>query len=441
MYTQLVRNRVGAGRGLLVIVLLALIGCSSVTQSSIVNNNQPSNETASTSNNNAAMENEKNIPANEVIDSRLVSANTGFGLKLYAEVAKANAGKNVFISPASVGLALAMTYNGAVGETKQAMERALEIQGMNHLELNRAYAALRQALENPDPKVQLNIANSLWAKQGVTFNPDFIERNKQFYGAEVSTLDFNNPSAPSTINSWVADKTKGKIDKIVDRIDPQSILFLINAIYFKGKWAEEFDKAKTKEEPFTTAPGQQKRHPMMHQSGKYNYYEAKSFQAVSIPYGGDRVSMYIFLPTASTTLIQLQNELTAANWDSWMKQFAKIQGEIAVPRFKVEYEVELSDSLKALGMGIAFDPRRADLTGICKTSENPFISRVKHKTFAEVNEEGTEAAAATSVEVTVTSAMRPQKTFRMVVDHPFFFAIRDNKTGTLLFMGSINDPT
>lgn len=434
------RKPIAVSKASVVFMLLVLIGCTSVTQSSVVNSNQPASDAATASNSNSAMEHDKDNAADEVVDSRLISSNIKFGLKLYSQVAKESAGKNVFISPASVGLALAMTYNGAVGETKQAMERALETEGMNHAELNRAYAALRQALENPDPKVQLNIANSLWARQGVTFNPDFIQRNKQFYGAEVSTLNFGDPSAPATINSWVADKTKGKISKIVDSIDPHSILFLINAIYFKGKWTAEFDKAKTKEEPFTTGAGQQLRHPMMHQSGKYNYYEGKTFQAVSLPYGGDRVSMYIFLPANGASLSQLQSELTKTNWESWMKQFARVQGEVAVPRFKLEYEVDLNDALKALGMGIAFDPQRADLSGICQTSERAFINRVKHKTFVEVNEEGTEAAGATSVEVTVTSVMRPQKPFRMIVDHPFFFAIRDNKTGTLLFMGSINDP-
>ncbi|HJZ69256.1 MAG TPA: serpin family protein [Blastocatellia bacterium] len=422
------------GKALIALVLLALIGCSGVTQSSVTNNNQPSN-------NNATMEDEKNKPTNGTVDSRLVAANTRFGFKLYSEVLKQSAGKNVFISPASVGLAIAMTYNGAVGETKQAMERALEIQGMNHAELNRAYAQLRQALETPDPKVELNIANSLWARKDVTFNPDFIQRNKQFYGAEVTTLDFLSASAPATINSWVADKTKGKIRDIVDQIDPQSILFLINAIYFKGKWQAEFDKAKTKDDDFTTGAAQQKRVPMMHQSGTYSYYEGAGFQAVSLPYGEGRVSMYILLPAKGTSLDEFQKKLTATNWDAWMKEFAETKGEIAVPRFKVEYELLLNDALKALGMGIAFDPVRADLSGIAKTQENAYISRVKHKTFAEVNEEGTEAAAATSVEVTLTSAMQPRKTFRMIVDHPFFCAIRDNKTGTLLFMGWISDPS
>ncbi|MEK6323693.1 MAG: serpin family protein [Acidobacteriota bacterium] len=428
---------VQAGRGLTALALLALIGCSNVSHSNVANNNQPSNNNQ---HGNTAMEDQKNKPTSDTVDTRLVSANTRFGLKLFAEVAKQSAGKNVLISPASVGLALAMTYNGAVGETKEAMARALETQGMSHAELNRAYAQLKAALESADPKVQLNIANSLWAKKGITFNPEFLQRNKQFYGADVTTLAFDDPSAPATINSWVADKTKGKIEKIVDTIDPQSILFLINAIYFKGKWAAEFDKAKTKDEIFTTAAGQQKRHPLMHQSDNYRYYEGKDFQAVSLPYGAGRVSMYIFLPAKGTSLAGFQKNLTAANWEAWMKEFAETKGDIALPRFKVEYEIGLNDALKALGMGVAFDPQRANFTGIVQTSENAFISRVKHKTFAEVNEEGTEAAAATSVEISVTSVQIPRKSFQMIVDRPFFCAIRDNKTGTLLFMGSITDP-
>lgn len=425
-----------AGRGLALVVALALVGCSSITHSNASNSNQPSNGNA--------METETNKPTDAAstdgsIDSRLVSANTTFGFKLFAEVAKQDAGKNVFISPASVGLALAMTYNGAVGETKQGMERALEIQGMHHDELNRAYAQLRQALESADPKVELNIANSLWARKGVTFNPAFIERNKQFYGAEVTALDFGDPAAPATINSWVSDKTKGKISHIVDQIDAQSILFLINAIYFKGKWSIEFDKAKTKEDTFTTVAGQQKRVPMMHQTGKYNYYEGKEFQAVSIPYGDGRASLYVFLPAASSTLDAFQRSLTAANWETWMKQFAQTEGSIALPRFRVEYEVGLNDALKSMGMGIAFDANRADFSGIVEGSERAYISRVKHKTFAEVNEEGTEAAAVTSVEMRTTSA-RMQKTFQLIVNRPFLCAIRDNKTGTVLFVGSITDP-
>lgn len=433
-----------ARRALGISILFCLIGCSSVTESNVASNSNQSSQAPAddkgASNDNGSTMEDQNKSAGGAIDARLVSANTSFGFKLYHEVANKSAGKNVFISPASVALCLAMTYNGAVGETKEAMERALEIHGLTHAELNRAYAALRSELENPDPRVQLQIANSLWARKGISFNPAFIARNKEFYGAEVTALDFGDPGAPAIINAWVKDKTKDKIEKIVDSIDAQSVLFLINAIYFKGAWSTEFDKARTKDDVFTIGSGSQKRLPMMTQSGKYDYYEGRNFQAVSLPYGSGRVSMYVFLPAAGTGINQFLPSLTTANWDVWMKSFSKTQGAIVLPRFKVEYEITLNDALKALGMGVAFDPDRANFSGIFQTAQNAFISKVKHKTFAEVNEEGTEAAAVTSTEIQVTSAVQPRKSFTMVVDRPFFFAIRDNKTGSVLFLGSIVDP-
>jgi serine protease inhibitor len=407
-------------------VLLSLIGCSSVSHSSDTKKSATVEETPK--------------PAADVkVDSRLVSANTRFGLKLYKEILKQGADRNVFVSGASVGLALAMAYNGAEGGTRQAMARALELQGISLDELNRANAALKASLENPDPKVQLQIANSMWAKIGVEFKPDFMSRNKQFYGAEVSTLDFGSPSAPAKINDWVKQKTAGKIEKIIDQIDGDSILFLINAIYFNGKWSDAFDKAKTKEESFTVGSGRQKRHPMMPQSGKYNYYEGEKFQAVSLPYGGKRVSMYIFLPAPNSSLSEFHALLSSENWDSWMTRFSQTDGDISVPRFRVEYELELGEALKALGMAQAFDANSADFSGMVE-AQRAFIGKVKHKTFAEVNEEGTEAAAVTSVEMVATSMAGPRRRFRMVVDRPFFCAIRDNQTGTVLFMGSIVDP-
>ena len=439
------RLRSGRTRGALGIsILLCLIGCSSVSESNVASNSNQSQASAfdeSASNDNGSNMEDGNKSAGGATDARLVSANTSFGFKLYHEVANNSAGKNVFISPASVALCLAMTYNGAEGETRQAMARTLEAQGLTLDELNRGYAALRGELENPDPKVRLQIANSLWARKGIDFKEQFIARNKQFYGAEVTALDFGDPGAPAIINAWVKDKTKDKIEKIVDSIDAQSVLFLINAIYFKGVWSTEFDKAKTKDDVFTIASGSQKRLPMMTQSGKYDYYETASFQAVSLPYGRGRVSMYVFLPAAGSSIDQLLPSLTTANWDAWMKGFSKTEGAIVLPRFKVEYEITLNDPLKALGMGVAFDPDRANFAGMFQTAQNAFISKVKHKTFAEVNEEGTEAAAVTSAEISVTSIAQPRKTFRMVVDRPFFFAIRDNKTGSVLFLGSIVDPT
>ena len=409
-------------------LLLGVIGCSSITHSSEVAKG-------------TAMEETQKTPVDPSVAGRLTAANTRFGFKLYREILKQSGDRNVFVSGSSVGLALAMAYNGAAGQTQQGMARALELQGLSLDDLNRANAALKTALENPDPKVQLKIANSLWGKKGVDFKPEFIERNKTFYAAEVAALDFASPSAPATINSWVSNNTAGKIDKIVDQIDGSSILFLINAIYFKGQWTEAFAKARTAEQPFRSGAGKQKPHPMMSQSGKYNYYESDKFQAVSLPYGGKRVSMYIFLPAEGSRLAEFHNQLTAENWQAWMSSFRQTDGDIMVPRFKVEYEVDLNDALKALGMTEAFDADRADFSGMLQTYQRAFISKVKHKTFAEVNEEGTEAAAVTSVEMRATSLQTPRKRFQMVIDRPFFCAIRDNQTGTVLFMGSITDPS
>lgn len=420
---------------LAILVLPGLIACTNVTESSgAPNSNSASN------NNGASMEEEQTRPTTVSVDPRLVSANTIFGLKLYGELLKQTEGKNLFISGSSVALALAMTYNGAEAETKQAMARALELQGLSAEEVNQAFRDLNAALANPDPKVQLQIANSLWGKKGVNFKADFLQRTKDYYNAEVAELSFNDPSAPQKINAWVKDKTNGKIDKIIDQISPDAILFLINAIYFKGKWSAEFDKAKTKDDTFTLADGRQKKHPMMNQSGNYRYLENTNFQAVSLPYGGKRVSMYVFLPAKGASLEAFHKSLTSENWESWMKEFKETPGDIALPRFKMEFEAELNDALKALGMGVAFDPSRANFSRMAQVVDSIYINKVKHKSFVEVNEEGTEAAAVTSVEMRTTSIQQPRERFRMTVDRPFFFAIRDNQTGAVLFMGSTLDP-
>lgn len=380
---------------------------------------------------------EPSPPVNSV-DNRLVSANTRFSFNLFAEILKQDAGKNIFISPASVAMALAMTYNGAAGDTQQAMGKTLELQGMSIEEVNRANAALRTVLENPDPKVELTIANSLWARKDITFKPEFMQRNKDFYGAEVVDLDFDSPNAPETINVWVNKKTNGKIDKVVESINRDAILFLINAIYFRGNWTVEFDRAKTKESTFTLLDGTQKNHLMMSQAGNYKYFRGNNFEAISLPYGEGRVNMYVFLPDRGSSLKEFYKNLNADNWDSWMSQFHKREGNIAIPRFKLEYEVELNQALKALGMRVAFDRERADFGNMCSIPPNVFIDNVSHKTFIEINEKGTEAAAVTSVMVGAQSIN--EEKFNMIVDRPFFFAIRDDKTATILFMGSVVEP-
>ena len=374
------------------------------------------------------------------VDGSVVTANTKLGFSLFNEIRKTEQDKNIFISPFSISVALAMTLNGAAGETEQAMTNTLQLHGLDSESINTGYAGLRQTLLTSDPKVTLTIANSLWARQGFSFKPDFLQRNTQFFGAEISTLDFDNSSASKTINQWVDINTNGKIQKIVgDQIDPITVLFLINAIYFKGTWQKEFDPSKTREGPFHLANGDEKQVPMMRQQRWYPYYREENFQAISLAYGDGQMSMYIFLPDRESDLNIFLENLNAESWENWMSQFHEQDVSLVMPKFKLEYGKTLNDPLKALGMGVAFDPELADFSRMASLEfGNLYIEKVVHKTFVEVNEEGTEAAAATSVEVGVKSVPPPPISFS--VDRPFFFAIRDNETKTVLFMGIVVEP-
>lgn len=370
-----------------------------------------------------------------------IGAYTSFGVTLYKELVKEKPGENVFISPASVGLALAMTMNAAAGGTREAMAKTLGLSGRSVDSVNMADSALISGMNDTIRSVRLSVANSLWARQGVTFKDEFLRRNKRCYGAEIHTLDFSSPGAPGTINGWVAEKTNNKITQIVDRIDDSTIMFLINAIYFKGSWTKEFDTSITREEPFHLLNGATSPHPMMRQFGTHGYLEEDGFQAARLPYGDGRIGMYVFLPSKDSSLERFQEGLTGEKLHARLGRLAPREGTVGLPRFRLEYEASLKQSLSALGMEVAFDGGRADFTRMFEAADaNAYIHEVKHKTFVEVNEEGTEAAAATSVEIRVTSAIQAEMPFEMIVDRPFFMAIVDGKTGIILFMGSIVSP-
>jgi serpin B len=370
-----------------------------------------------------------------VVNTKLVAANTRLSFKLFSEILKQQSNENIFISPASVAIALDMIYGGANGKTQQAIAQTLELQGMSPQEINQANSVLKTSLNNPDPKVQLSIANSLWAREGEPFKPEFMQIIQNIYQADVKKLNFGHSTASSMINSWVRQSTQGKIEKIVDEIEPNTVFVLLNAIYFKGNWTEPFAKEATQSRPFNLLNGTQKLHPMMRQQklGYFPYYENELFRAISLPYGKGRLSMYIFLPNPGVSLKTFYASLNAENWNNWMDQFSPYEGGINVtlPRFKVEYTVELKEALKSLGMEIAFG-KEADFSAM--TASSLWLSKVKHKTFVEVNEEGTEAAA-----VTQGGGVRSGP-INMTMDHPFFFAIRDNQTETILFVGSIVEP-
>ena len=367
-------------------------------------------------------------------DNALSDANAKFGFKLFSELYNQKPNNNVFISPLSISIALTMTYNGTLGKTKQAMAKTLEIEGMDLGAVNQANAELREILKSADPQIELAIANSIWIRN--TFdeiNPDFLDRNDRFFGAEIASLDFDDPQTVETINQWVNTNTQGKITEILGKIEDHEVMFLINAIYFKGGWKGKFDPSKTQPGIFHLLDGSEKQLPMMSHTCNYSYLEATGFRAVGLPYGEGRVSMYIFLPEPSSNLDEFLEELNAENWENWLSRFwNEWDLRLIMPRFRLEYEMLLNDALKALGMEIAFIPFVANLEGIAPLL---YIEKVIHKTFLEVNEEGTEAAAVTSVSLPPASSPGP-----FIVNRPFFFAIHDNWTNTILFMGTVTEP-
>ena len=373
------------------------------------------------------------------METRLAAADNEFGFALFSQIQAKDRDKNIFFSPLSVAFALAMTYNGAAGETQQSMARALKLDGLSLVEINRASAALTNTLVSSDPKVEMVIANSLWARQGVQFKPDFLARNRQFFGAEIASLNFGSPQAKNTINNWVSRKTRGKIPAIIDRIDAQQVLFLINAIYFKGQWQKRFDKTLTSNEPFYLLSGSPKQVPMMSQSGSYRYYRGDQFQAISLPYGNGGTSLYLFLPDQDSSLKNLLNGLNHQTWEQWMGRFRNTPGDVKIPRFKLDYEINLNEALKFLGMEAAFTAGKADFSGM-RDQRDLFISEVKHKAIVELNEEGTTAAAATSVGIGVTSIQPEPQRFTFVADRPFLMAIRNQQNGAILFIGAVVEP-
>lgn len=401
-------------------------------------------ENLSTPSSNVLVKEEANTKENPNLESseltmntKVVAANTQFSFKLFSELLKRQPNDNIVVSPSSVAIALGMTYNGANGNTQQAMARTLGLQGISLDEINQTNAALSTTLENADPQVQLTIANSLWAGEGKPIKPEFRQNIQNFYGTLIQNLNFADPTAASIINDWVQKSTNNKINEIVvsGDIGLNTVFVLIDVIHFLGSWTYPFPKEATAERPFTLLDGTQKQHPMMFQEGYYSvrYYENELFQAIELPYGSGRLNMYVFLPHLGVSLNQFYDNLNVENWEKWMKQFNYDEAPllIGLPRFKVEYDIDLKETLKALGMEIIFG-QDADFSAM--TPNFVSISQVKHKTFIEVNEEGTEASGATAVSVSRGS---PRK---IIVNRPFFCAIRDNETGTLLFMGVIVDP-
>ena len=365
------------------------------------------------------------------ISTEVIKANTDFAFRLLNQLDEEDKEKNIFISPFSISTALAMTYQGSGTTTKEAMAKALGYTGVEDEMVNDSYGKLIPYLNQLDDKVKLNISNSIWVKEGEEIKPDFLKVNQDIFRASVNILDFSQDKAADEINHWISEATNKKINKMIDSpIAADVMMYLINAIYFKGDWAQQFDRKNTFESKFQSGNGSTDNVMMMSRQGKVQYGQGDNYRAVRLPYGSGKAAMYGVLPAKGISINDFITTLNADRWQAIKNSIAeRDEVLLQLPRFKLEYGIKnLNQSLTSLGMGEAFTDR-ADFSGIRK---DVCISRVLHKAVIEVNEEGSEAAAATVVEMKLTSAAEP---LAFVADRPFLFIIADEETGTILFMG------
>ena len=371
----------------------------------------------------------------------VVDGNTAFALDLYSRLKDEDG--NLFFSPYSISVALAMTYAGARENTAQQMSQTLRF-SLDPQRLHPAFGKLEERLEalQEEGNVQLEIANSLWPHKSYPILEEHIGLVKKYYGVKITPLDYaaNIEAARSIINEWVEEKTKDKIKDMIGPgvLDALTRLVLVNAIYFKGNWADQFEEELTKDAPFHPLSGESIEVPMMKQQETFGYAEHEDLQILQMPYAGDEMSMLVLLPKNMDGLANLQSVLSKENLEKWIKSIRKKEVLVFLPKFKVTSQFRLDEALASMGMTDAFSPEKADLSGIDGEPHRLYIGAVIHKAFVDVNEEGTEAAASTAVGFTLASMPEPVPTFR--ADHPFIFMIRDNNTGSILFMGRMVDP-
>jgi serine protease inhibitor len=366
------------------------------------------------------------------LDDRFVHGYTDFGFDLFRALIDEAPGENVFISPTSAAFALAMTYNGARGETAAAMAAALGVGEMTRAEVNANNLRWLESLVNTGNSVELAIANSLWIRRGFPVEADFLGRNRTFYQAHVEELDFGGPTAVPTINQWVSRNTRGRIERIVAEIPGNVQIYLINALYFRGDWTDPFDPRRTSAAEFTRADGNTRTVQMMRADRTMSVLFADGFSAVELPYGNGRFGMVLMLPDEGVATAEVAARLGAESWAEWIGGFRDQRVVLGVPRMKLDWEASLNRALIGMGMGLAFGDGAHDFTAM--SPANPWIGEVKQKTHLEVDEEGTTAAAATSV--AMPTSMAPELRF----DRPFLLAIHDHATRTVLFVGRITDP-
>lgn len=371
---------------------------------------------------------------------KINSANNELGFRLLSKVDSDEHG-NIFISPTSLLMALSMVYNGADGETKEEIAKALQAEGIDVEDLNKANASLMSMLHDRSEDIELNVANSIWLNDHFHFQDPFKANTEDYFNAMIEEVDIRDSKTPDAINNWVKKSTNGKIEDIVDSpLDQNIVSILINAIYFNGNWTHAFNEELTEDRPFYLEDGSTKDVPVMTLNEKLAYMENEYIQAVTLPYGEkEDMSMNVILPKENTSIEEMSTLLTNENWQAWKEELTPQEGTVMLPKFQLEYETILNQSLEKLGMKTAFNKDKANFQKMIQEDEQIWISEVKQKTFIDVNEKGTEAAAATSVEMKMTSAPIDAP-FIMEINRPFLIMITDHSTDTILFMGSIYNP-
>ena len=365
----------------------------------------------------------------------VVQGNTKFALDIYQKLLATEG--NLFFSPYSISSALALTYAGARGDTQTQMAQALHFL-LDQKQLHPAFALLAATLEEASRRghVQLKVANTLWPGKDYELLKGFLTMTKKFYGVQINPIDFGDEEAARrSINSWIEERTESRIKDLITPgiLDSLTRLVLVDAIYFYGAWATQFDPNLTSNAAFFSAPEMQVQVPMMTQKHAFSYAEDEGLQILELPYNGGDLSMIVLLPRAIDGLAKLEGFLTVENFDKWMQDLAQAEVEVYLPKLEITFPTRLDDALKSMGMVDAFS-ERADFSGL-DGSRELFLGAVLHKAFIIVNEQGTEAAAATALIMQTKALSFPTVVFR--ADHPFVFLIREDSTGCILFIGRV----